>query len=107
MVLSQMSSKVQSNLTQDQFPTAGPIAILPAGLNVNYLVPVYVPAIALQSGGTGTTQQPGATTTTMSGQNAGTTASLDEAGYMTIAALCDTAEMTMFVRRTIAEIGCQ
>jgi hypothetical protein len=107
MVLNQMSNKVMMNASLEQYPKAGPIAIPPHGLDVNYLVPVYVPAINLQSGGGGTTLPPGVdATTSQPGQNSGAMASLDETGYTTIAGLCDSAEMTMFVRRVIADIGC-
>merc|ERR1719271_1023594 len=99
-------SRVETN--SSQVPQAGPIAVPPGGLDPNYLVPVYIPAINLQSGNSVQQQLGGfgATMSTASAYGPGATATLEESGYLSVAALCDSAEMAMFVRRVVAQIGC-
>jgi len=100
------ASRVETN--SSQVPQAGPIAVPPGGLDPNYLVPVYIPAINLQSGNSVQQQLGGfgATMSTASAYGPGATATLEESGYLSVAALCDSAEMAMFVRRVVAQIGC-
>lgn len=110
MVLSQTAANVtrladqaELNSTSDQFPAGDPIAMPPGGMAPNYLVPVYIPAINLQSAG-GTTQSGGMRGSRNGGF--GAAAALDESGYMSVSSRVDTPEMTMYVRRAIAKIGC-
>jgi len=112
--VTRLADQAELNSTSDQFP---PIAMPPGpdGMAPNYLVPVYIPATDLQSAGrtpqSGGLRSPfeGARLPGLPSRNEpgfGAAASLDESGYMAVGSRVDTPEMTMFVRRAIAQIGC-
>lgn len=97
------------NSTHGQLPAAGPIGVPSGGASSDYLVPVYIPAASLQSGGDRQLSlgQVGTENRDLAAfDGVGATALLDETGYMEVAELTDTPEMAMFVRRAIARIGC-
>lgn len=106
-----LNGTLNGSINGSQLPVSGAIGIPLAGAHPNYLVPVYIPAIDLKSHGitdpvlpTGT---PGTTAAPEDPTSPAATVSLDESGYTEIAAVCDTTEMSRFVRRVITRIGCK